>query len=102
MARARKKQETNGTEQIEPRKIRKALQGAPQTNKELRASLGLSPDKYDPRLDRKLQQLRKDGEIHLVGSRWALNTIRLCPHCGGRGWVETKGKSGDTPAPPAH
>ena len=82
---------------LRPDRIEEALNAGPQTNRELRETLGLSSEKYDPRLDRKLQQLRKEGKIHLVGSRWALNTIVTCPHCKGRGWIENDGKP---PAPP--
>jgi hypothetical protein len=76
---------------INPDSVTKALNEGPQSNRELRETLGLSIEKYDPRLDRKLQQLRKDGKIHLVGGRWALNTILTCPSCKGRGWVENGG-----------
>lgn len=83
---------------VEPERIREVLKEGPQSNRELREKLGLSPEKYDPRLDRKLQQLRKDGGIHIVGARWALNTVVQCPHCRGRGWVETKAKGDSAPA----
>jgi hypothetical protein len=92
-ARKNKTSPPKKTKGIRPKRIEKVLNGGPQTNKELRESLGLSADKYDPRLDRKLQQLRKEGKIHLVGSRWALNTVVRCPHCQGRGWVENKAKT---------
>lgn len=82
------------SEPIAPEQIHQSLHNGPQTNRELRESLGLSAERYDPRLDRKLQQLRKDGKIHLVGGRWALNTVIQCPHCKGRGWVENKAKTG--------
>lgn len=75
---------------VSPDAVTKALNEGPRSNKELRESLGLPTEKYDPRLDRKLQQLRKEGKIHLVGGRWALNTIKACPACKGRGWVFNK------------
>jgi hypothetical protein len=80
-------------------RIHKALTQKPQTNRELRATLGLGAQKFDPRLDRKLQQLRKEGKIQLVGGHWAVLTIVKCPHCDGRGWVENKGKTSQTGAP---
>jgi hypothetical protein len=68
--------------------IEKALGEGPKSNVELRKSLDLSTEKYDPRLDRELQKLRKDGKIHLVGGRWALKTIEACPTCSGKGWIK--------------
>lgn len=76
---------------INPDAVTKALNEGPRSNKELREVLGLPVEKYDPRLDRKLQQLRKEGKIHLVGGRWALNTVSTCPTCKGCGWVFTDG-----------
>lgn len=76
---------------INPDTVAKALHEGPLSNRELREKLDLSIDKYDPRLDRKLQQLRKEGKILLVGGRWALNTVSTCPTCRGRGWIEKKG-----------
>jgi hypothetical protein len=83
---------------ISPDAVTKVLNEGPRSNKELRESLGLSIEKYDPRLDRKLQQLRKEGKIHLVGGRWALNTVKACPTCKGRGWVFNKSEKADKPA----
>ena len=80
-------------------RIHKVLKQKPQTNRELRATLGLEAQKVDPRLDRKLQQLRKAGKIQLVDGHWALLTIAKCPNCEGRGWVETKGKTAPTEVP---
>jgi hypothetical protein len=73
---------------INPAAVQRALTEGPRSNKEIRETLGLSVEKYDPRLDRKLQQLRKDGKIHLINGRWAMNTIHTCPTCQGKGWVE--------------
>ena len=73
---------------MEP-KIKKLLSNGPKTNKELRNALALE-GKVDPKLDRALQKLRKDGQIQVIGGRWALSTVQTCPTCKGRGWVPTK------------
>lgn len=73
---------------VSERAVIHALQHGPRSNKELRTQLGLDSKNYDPRLDRTLQQLRKEGKIHIVGQRWAHKTVQRCPTCEGRGWVE--------------
>lgn len=76
------------------RVVREALAKEPQSNRKLRETLGLSSEKFDPKLDRKLQEMRKNGEIRLVNNRWALATVEKCPACGGKGWVHTAPGSG--------
>ena len=67
--------------------ILSALKDRPKTNKEIRASVGLSLEEYDSKLDRTLQKLRKGGKIQLLtGGRWALATFQICEHCNGKGW----------------
>lgn len=70
--------------------VTKILTAGPKSNKELRDELKLTKAKSDPKLDRALQKLRKDGKILVVQGRWALTTVIECPSCSGRGWVETK------------
>lgn len=68
----------------------KALKPGPKTNKELREQLSLGAD---PKLDRTLQKLRKDGKITVIDKRWALSIVGTCPTCEGRGWVNNPTKS---------
>lgn len=63
------------------------LKNGPKSNKEMREALGLSTQRYDQRLDRALQQMRKAGKLKLLGGRWVVATTEICPTCGGRGWV---------------
>lgn len=77
-------------QKVTDKTVKKALTDGPRSNKELREQLGL--EKADPKLDRKLQEMRKAGDIKIVGNRWAVSTVEKCPKCGGKGWV------GKTPA----
>ena len=72
-------------------KLKKILSNGPKTNKELRSALSDEGTKVDPRLDRTLQKLRKDGKVQVINGRWALSTIDTCPTCKGKGWVTAKG-----------
>lgn len=89
-AKAPKKKAARKPSSIQEQAVKTILEEAPHTNTQLREKLGLSTKKYDPQLERKLQQMRKDGEIHLVNGRWAMATIHKCPGCDGRGWVSSK------------
>lgn len=75
------------------RDVTKALEAGPASNRELRERMGVPTDKVDPKLDRKLQQMRKKGELKIVGKRWALRTTEECPTCKGRGWVKARSAS---------
>ena len=68
-------------------KIKAALKVAPKSNKELRVCLGMDTVHYDTKMDRTLQKLRKNGEIQVIGGKWALNTFKICNTCEGKGWV---------------
>ena len=68
--------------------IKAALKTDPKTNKELRQKLGLGTKDYDSKLDRTLQRLRKEGKIQVINGKWVLNTIKICPHCKGKGWTD--------------
>ena len=72
------------------RDVTEALQAGPASNRELRSRLGVSEGKVDPKLDRKLQQMRKNGTLKIMGKRWALSTTEECPTCKGRGWVKAR------------
>lgn len=74
-------------------KLKKILKTGPKTNRELRSELEIAPTQFDPKLDRALQKLRKDGKIRVVQRRWALATVETCPTCKGKGWVATKTKA---------
>jgi hypothetical protein len=67
--------------------VASALKKGPKSNKEIRAALSLDTGKYDQRLDRELQRLRKTGKLKLLNGRWTLATTAECPTCGGKGWV---------------
>ncbi len=97
----RKKKTSPRKKPIDTDKIRKLLRRGPLSNREMRKVMGLTTKRYDPRLDRKLQQLRKEGKIRLSGSRWSLSTITPCPTCKGRGWVEPEAPMPDSLPPPA-
>jgi len=67
--------------------IKKMLKSGPKSNKELRTSLGLDEKNYDQNLDRTLQKLRKAGLIKPVKGRWVMASVKICPKCGGKGWI---------------
>lgn len=71
-------------------KLTKILKNGPKTNKELRSEFTVPGAKTDPKLDRALQKLRRDGKIKVVQGRWALSTVKTCPTCKGHGWVAEK------------
>ncbi len=60
----------------------------PRSNQELRDDLGLTTQTYDPKLDRTLQQLRKEGEVHIIKGKWSIATTKICPTCEGKGWID--------------
>ena len=76
------------TDEIET-KVLSLLKGEPKTNMELREAMGLSTKRYDQRLDRALQKMRKGGKLKLLGGRWTLESVRVCPGCDGKGWVRS-------------
>lgn len=68
--------------------VQAALNKGPKSNKALRASLGTDGKTSDPRLDRTLQNLRKQGKIKVVEGKWHLAAFQTCPTCKGKGWLE--------------
>lgn len=68
-------------------KVASLLKTGPKSNKEMRAELGLTPDRYDSHLDRALQKLRKAGKLKLIGGRWVVSSVEVCDSCSGKGWV---------------
>ena len=83
----------NAKGEVTEKSVATLLTKGPKSNKEIREGLGLSTASYDPRLDRELQRLRKDGKLKLLNGRWSLSTTGTCPTCGGKGWVAgTDGK----------
>ena len=69
-------------------KIIKALQEGPKTNMQLRHELEVRAGE-DRTFDRTLQRMRKKGEIKVMDRRrWVLANVKVCPHCGGKGWVK--------------
>lgn len=91
------KKKTAAVKPVKPvtrKAIKKALSDGPKSNKELRGDLGLEVEKCDPKLDRNLQQMRKSGELQIIGNRWAFTTVCKCPTCGGKGWIEKKPDKG--------
>lgn len=68
-------------------KVATALKGSPKSNKEIREELGLSVERYDQRLDRTLQKMRKAGKLKLLNGRWVVASIEVCGACSGKGWV---------------
>lgn len=70
-------------------KIKEALKTKPLTNRELRSALGLKAS-TDAKLDRTLQKMRKAGTIKAVRGRWEDASIKVCPNCDGKGWVQEK------------
>ena len=80
------------TEEVTEQSVAAALKKGPKSNKEIRALLNLDTQKYDQKLDRELQRLRKAGKLKLFNGRWTLTTTAACPTCGGKGWVTDAGK----------
>ncbi len=72
------------------KQVSTALKTGPRSNKELRSSFGMDLKNYNPKLDRALQKMRKDGKIQLVAGRWALSSFKLCPTCEGKGWTPSR------------
>lgn len=68
--------------------VSEMLKAGPKSNKEMRAALGLSTQHYDQRLDRSLQQMRKEGKLKLLNGRWVVASTDVCPTCKGKGWVK--------------
>jgi hypothetical protein len=69
-------------------KIKEALQAGPKTNMQLRVELEVRGGE-DRAFDRTLQRMRKKGEIKVMDRRrWVLANVKVCPHCGGKGWVK--------------
>jgi hypothetical protein len=66
------------------------LKNNPKSNKEMRQALGLSTEHYDPRLDRALQRMRKEGKLKLLNSRWIVGHTQVCSTCGGKGWMKVQ------------
>lgn len=71
------------------KKIEKSLEHGPRTNKQLRDDLGLTKTKPDPKLDRTLQKMRREGVVSAAKGRWFGLTVQVCPTCSGKGWVDT-------------
>jgi hypothetical protein len=67
--------------------VEEMLKAGPRSNKEMRTRLGLPDQKHNQTLDRALQRLRKEGKLQLIDGRWSLSTCKVCPSCGGKGWV---------------
>lgn len=68
--------------------IEEALKSGPLSNKGLRKQFGTEKKVADPKLDRTLQQLRKDGKIKCVDGKWRISTFETCPTCKGKGWLD--------------
>jgi hypothetical protein len=69
-------------------KIPFLLLAGPMSKHQLAEKLGVETATQEYKLDRCLQKLKKDGAIHLVGERWALLQVKVCPACEGRGWIK--------------
>ena len=67
--------------------VAEMLKAGPKSNNEMRTTLGLPNQKQNQTLDRTLQRLRKSGKLQLLGGRWSLSTVKVCPSCEGKGWV---------------
>lgn len=65
----------------------KALKSGPKAISKLKALL--PEEETNKALARTLQRLRRQGKIKLVKGQWAVETIEVCPQCGGKGWVES-------------
>lgn len=83
-----KKKAGAGDAEIE-KKALAALKKAPKSNQELHEALKIEKSVA---LGRTLQRLRRQGKIQALpkkhGGRWAVAGFKLCPKCGGRGFVE--------------
>lgn len=44
----------------------------------------------DPLLEKRLARMRKEGKVQVVKGRWVLSDLKVCPHCGGHGWIKSK------------
>lgn len=63
--------------------VQKALEDGPQ------AKAVLAARTQDKKLDSTLARLEKAGKIQTVGGRWVLTSLKVCPQCGGKGWVKS-------------
>jgi CRP-like cAMP-binding protein len=66
------------------RSVQTALRKGPKSNKQLREETGTE----DKKLTRTLQRLRRRGVLRVVKGRWALTSVKICPKCGGKGWIK--------------
>jgi len=83
VAKKKKKREPADDGAVE-RSVQTALKKGPKSNRELRRETGTE----DKKLTRTLQRLRRRGVLRVVKGRWALTSVRICPKCGGKGWVK--------------
>jgi hypothetical protein len=71
-------------------KIKEVLKNGPLSNSKLRTSLGLKPKTKrsgDTKLDKTLQKMKRAGKIVVKGGRWVDSSVKICPGCDGKGWV---------------
>jgi hypothetical protein len=70
--------------------VYRAVDLGSRTNRAIRTSLGYSPKRHEPNVDRALQRLRKRGLIVVRDGQWYVASKRTtCSHCGGSGQEPT-------------
>lgn len=63
--------------------VSKALSKQAMTRRELQKTVGGTNEQ----LTALLQKLKRKGQIKKVGRQWVGTSIKVCPHCKGRGWI---------------
>ena len=61
--------------------IKKALRSGPLALSTLKRQI------QDPDVEKTLRRLQREGKLRAGKGRWVLATLRVCPACGGKGWV---------------